>query len=467
MSVTPTPAVARLGEIVGSTHFSTNPGELARHAVDGLQPAAVARPGSAEEVAEVVRFAATENLAVIPSGARTKLRIGAPPHRYDLALDLTRLNRVLAYDPGDLTVGIEAGIRLAELSSVLSQHKQFLPLAVPFSNQATVGGTIASGVDSPLRQFYGTARDFVLGMEFITGEGARAKSGGRVVKNVTGYDLHKLLIGSLGTLAVITRVNFRTFPLPPMSRGFLAAFPSAEGALELRRRVAQSALTPVTLEILSAQTAAIFARATPRTLETTPLPGPWFSPSSWWVAVGFGGKESVIRRHASDLARMAKEARATSALVLGDEERPAVWGRLREFVALMLDCSPAATLLKARVLPAQLGVLMVRAQEIAAQHELPCALLARGVGATYVALLPLALDPQTLERLARAARQLTEFSASREIGGHAVIEWCPTELKHKLNVWSATREDFPLMQKVKKVFDPQGILSPGRFVGGI
>ncbi len=124
--------------------------------------------------------------------------MGAAPRQYDLALDLTRLDRVIAYDPGDMTLSVEPGIPLRRIESALAEHRQFLPLVVPFMDRATVGGTIASGVDSPLRQFYGTARDYVLGIEFVTGDGASAKSGGRVVKNVSGYDLHKLMIGALG-----------------------------------------------------------------------------------------------------------------------------------------------------------------------------------------------------------------------------------------------------------------------------
>ena len=119
---------------------------------------------------------------------------------------------MLAYDPKDLTLGVEPGVRVEDLLRALAEEKQFLPLAVPFADRATIGGVAAANSSSPLRHAYGGARDFCLGMEFVTGEGTPAKSGGRVVKNVTGYDLHKLLIGSLGTLAVITRVNFRTFP---------------------------------------------------------------------------------------------------------------------------------------------------------------------------------------------------------------------------------------------------------------
>src|SRR6202007_2132674 len=169
---------ARLPGIVGPEHVSSDPAELKVYAVDGRMPAAVVRPGSNEELVEIVKYAASEKLALIAFGARTKLRIGCPPQRYDLALDMTRFNRVIAYDPGDLTLSVEAGVPLRTITASLAEHRQFLPLAVPYSHHATIGGTIASGVDSPLRQFYGTARDYVLGMEFISGEGAYTKSGG-------------------------------------------------------------------------------------------------------------------------------------------------------------------------------------------------------------------------------------------------------------------------------------------------
>ena len=209
---------------------------------DGLQRQFV--PASSDEVAEIVKFAAAEKLALVPCGARTKLAMGLVPRQYDLALDLTRLDRVVAYDPADLTLSVEPGITLQKLGAVLAEHKQWLPLAVPYMEHATIGGTIASGVDTALRQMYGTARDYVLGMEFVTGQGAAAKSGGRVVKNVTGYDMHKLMIGALGTLGVMTKINFRTFPLPVATRGFVARFASADGALELRHSIAHSPLNP-------------------------------------------------------------------------------------------------------------------------------------------------------------------------------------------------------------------------------
>src|SRR5437660_10929575 len=163
---------------------------------------------------------------------------------------------------------------MSNFASRLYHHKQFLPRSVPFYFESTIGGIIASGVDSSLRHSYGTARDFLIGAEFVDGTGRLCKSGGRVVKNVTGYDLHKLLIGSLGTLAVITRLNFRTFPAPLAgSRGFVASFPNAEGALALRRTIAQSPLTPLTFDIVSPCLAQIFSEKTPTISETAVFSG--------------------------------------------------------------------------------------------------------------------------------------------------------------------------------------------------
>src|SRR6266852_4850596 len=296
MTKTSANLAARLESLIGASHVTADPSICADYAVDAILPSAVAKPASAEEVAAIVRFAALEKLAIVPCGNRTKLRIGMPPYRYDLALDMTALNQIAHYDPGDLTLSVDAGFPIAKLNALLFEHKQFLPLLVPWYSGGTIGGTITSGVDSPLRQFYGTARDFLLGAEFVEGAGKLCKSGGRVVKNVTGYDLHKLPIGSLGTLAVITRLNFRTFPASIAgSRGFVASFPSAEGALALRRAILQSPLTPLTLDILSPGLAQILATRTPAAPETAvfagenrdathsslPPIGDWFNPREW------------------------------------------------------------------------------------------------------------------------------------------------------------------------------------------
>jgi glycolate oxidase FAD binding subunit len=451
---------ARLAEIVGAANVASDFAQLATYEIDRKLPAAAVRPATSEEVAEIVKFAASEKLALVPTGARTKLGIGYAPSRYDLALDMTRLNKVIAYDPGDLTLSVEAGVPLAKLAQVLAEHRQFLPLPVPFANRTTIGGLVASGVDSPLRQFYGTARDFLLGMEFVTGEGVAAKSGGRVVKNVTGYDIHKLMIGALGTLGVITRVNFKTFPMPLATRGFIARFPSAENALEMRQRIAQSALTPLTMEILSPRVAELFSSDAATRYERAPMPADVLSNTEWALSTGYAGNEQVLERYAKDLQRMAQESGATGVTIL-TENLPPAWARKCEFIPIALASSPATTIVKISVLPMRMNVALAAAQKAAETNHLRWAALARGLGIIYFAILPSDHTEEHRQRVASAASAAQEACA--KLAGHATIPWAPAEWKTKLQIWSPPHLDSTQMQKLKSVFDPQKILSPGRF----
>ena len=167
MTASGTIALSRLSDIFGEANVIRDPALLAAYRIGGQSPTAAVQPRSSEEVSEILKFATSEKLTSVISGARTKLAMGIPPRQYDLALDMSRMQRIIGYDPQDLTLSVESGTPLQTISNALAEHGQFLPLAVPFSARATIGGTIASGVDSPLRQSFGTARDFVLGMEFV------------------------------------------------------------------------------------------------------------------------------------------------------------------------------------------------------------------------------------------------------------------------------------------------------------
>ena len=469
MNVSAASTFSRLASLIGATNFFADPSQVAEYAIGEIAPAVVARPATAGEVSEIVRFAGAEKLAIIPSGARTKLSMGSPPQRYDIALDLSRLDRIIAYDPADMTLAVEPGVTLATLARSLGEHGQFLPFGAPFASRATVGGTIASGVDGPMRQFYGATRDFLLGAEFVTGDGVAGKSGGLVVKNVTGYDLHKPLIGSLGTLAVITRSNLRTFPAPHEMRGFVAQFPSAESAAALRLAVAKSFLRPLTFEILSPGVAELFAGASASKIEPNALPKNLLANKSWAVATSFAADGAVLARCQGDLGQLADRSGATSFSVLGAAQdraaMAAMFGRVREFIPLALNSSPAATILKISVPPAHLEHALCSIKHAADEHSLAWAAIARGVAVVYVALLPPERNEQSLARVTSAAKRLAADIAS--LDGHTTVPFAPSEWKSRLDAWNARRDDFALMQKLKFVFDPCRILAPGRFAGGI
>jgi glycolate oxidase FAD binding subunit len=441
-----------LEQVVGAEHFRAEAKDLSAYEVDGAQPAAVAQPGTQQEVAEILRRCAAEGFAVIPCGARTALGIGAPAMHYDLALDLSRMNRIVAYDPGDMTLAVEAGARLADIERVLGEKGQFLPLDPPHAEEATVGGTLAANLSGPLRHGFGTARDLVLGMEFVTGEGISSKSGGRVVKNVAGMDLHKLLIGSLGTLAVITVANFRTFPRQRARQTFAVACASREGALLLRAEIAASPLGLEAFEIVSPEAA--------RLLDPEQK---LLAAERWSVVAAATGLEPVVARNGLELDRLARETHAESFRSLPAADAEELWQRIRDFPQRARAAGSAV--FKCSVLPGQFATLLASADRIAGKRKLAAAVLLRAVGIAYLAFHDAEKTEATLPRLEAAALEL--FAATAQAGGRVVIERCALDLKRRVSVWGPPSADWPLMRRMKEVFDPKGILAPGRFVGGM
>jgi FAD/FMN-containing dehydrogenase len=438
-----------------------------------------------------------------------------PPARYDIALDMSTINQIAHYDPGDLTLSADAGCTLENIAAALTPQNQFLPLPTAFGRRATIAGAIASGVDSPLRQFYGTARDFLIGAEFVDGTGAQCKSGGRVVKNVTGYDLHKLLIGSLGTLAVITRLNFRTFPSltsgATRSETFYARFRDGKSAVAFRQKIAASPFTPYAIEIIDPEMARILSKVPDgparKLLNAPPAAGPDPAPAAdpdnraasddqaanyvqmeWFVAVFFHGTAELLQRYTATLCEFAESAGATLFSNLEADIRASqeITSRLPQptasypepipfdelvFDALhhLRDTYPAATIFKIAQLPAKLPDLFAALGHIANQAQLPHVLFAHGIGITYFALIlypfgePYALDnPATVKRVAQAAQEI--FAECSRQSATATIQFAPTTLKRQLNVFGPERSDAPAMRRLKSAFDPHNLFAPGRML---
>lgn len=456
---------ARLESAIGASQVVADAAVCSQYTVDEVTPFAVAKPTSPEQVAEIVRFAALEKLTLIPCGHRTKLEIGMPPSRYDISLDMTGLHQIVHYDPGDLTVSVDAGASFNDLAAPLYKQNQFLPLSVPFYFESTIGGIIASGVDSSLRQSYGTARDFLIGAEFVDGTGRLCKSGGRVVKNVTGYDLHKLLIGSLGTLAVITRLNFRTFPAAPASRGFVISFRTPEVALAFSKLVEQSPVRAVSVDLVSPQLTKLFLEAEKNSPESraAPLQGK-FPADAWHLCISVEGTPEVCERASREFDRLATspEVKDTQLITLNESEGADLWHYLGQSIPLLLEASPSVAIFRTSTLPARLTSLLLQLCALADQASLPHAILGRACGVLYFAMLPNSDDPASFQRLREAASRIFSLCASENAS--TSLPWCPTALKRTVNVWGSPRPDFVLMRRLKSAFDPRNIFAPGRFL---
>ena len=252
----------------------------------------------------------------------------------DFQFSLERLNRILQYTPDDLTISAEAGVTLGRLNAELAQHKQWLPIGAARPASVTVGQALATNPSGPFRLFYGTMRDMVLGVRFATVEGKLVKSGGQVVKNVAGYDLSKLLIGSRDTLAIPLQVNFRVHSRPASSETSAFAFSKLGEALDARTAIQESPLTPLAMDLLDAAAAHI---ASPQELP----------PGNWLLLVAYGGVERVIERYRRDLAEIARRysVTASATLTLHDEQR--LWDAVTDLPAHMEEHEPSVVRLRA------------------------------------------------------------------------------------------------------------------------
>src|ERR1700684_3345950 len=236
------------------------------------------RPENPEQLADLLREAASAHRTIRLGGNFSKDRLGGPPAAAEVTISTSAMNRLLQYEPRDLTISVEAGMPFAELVRILAEQNQMLPLDPPWLRESTVGGVLAANLSGPRRRLYGTARDMVIGMTFATLEGKLINSGGMVVKNVAGLDMAKLMIGSFGTLAAIATVNFKLTPAPEVERSFLLPFETLADAIAARNHILNRALQPAALDLLH------------------PAAGASVGLKNFTLALMFAGNEAVIAR---------------------------------------------------------------------------------------------------------------------------------------------------------------------------
>jgi FAD/FMN-containing dehydrogenase len=456
--------ISRLESLLDASRVVSDPAVRAEYAVDEILPAVVAQPALAEEAAEIVRFAALEKLAIIPCGNRTKLCIGMPPARYDIALDMTGINQIAHYNPDEFTLSVDAGTNFNEFAVPLYNQKQFLPLSVPFYFESTIGGIIASGVDCGLRHSYGTAEEFLTGAEFIDGTGKLRKSVGLAVKNAAGDDFHRHLIGSLGALGVITRLDFRTFAAAPASRGFVASFRTADDALVFQQLIVGSPISAASIELLSPELMQQILDAEKNSSEplAAPLEGK-FPADAWHLCISVEGTPEACERFSRDLQRMAGQPAAKSLLFteFSENEAADLWHYIGQAAPLLLEAFPGAAIFKIEQPTSRLGPLFAQIGAIAERAGLPHSLLARACGVVYFALLPIMEEANSVRRLAEAASVIFELCAKENAA--VTLPWCPTALKRTVNICGPPQPELDLMRSLKTARDPQNIFAPGRF----
>ena len=408
--------------MVGNENVHTT---TAADAVGGLQPKLVIEPRTETELAEVLRLSNEAGLAVIPRGGGTKLGWGNPPARADLILSTARMNEIIEHAWADLTVSVEAGCTIQRLQETLAQHGQRLALDPLWPEKATIGGVLSANDSGALRLRFGALRDLIIGVTIALPDGTLASSGGKVVKNVAGYDLPKLVTGGLGTLGVITRAVFRLHPLPRNTRSFSISTGRAEETQKLVLAVQDSKLAHTLLQ-------SHFSN------ESTPI-----------SEILFEGTEAGLTAQETQLRKLCGSASIAVASTSIWNAREELWG---------FSDGDTTAIAKISILPTDLARTTGGVDRAAQLHQLGWRALIYATGIGWVRLEG---KPAALKNALQLLRDELESNGSSLVALHR-----PDKMP-AFETWGDAGDALPLMKAVKQQLDPQNTLNPGRFVGGI
>ena len=422
--------------------------QIAAYTFDGYVPKTVVLPASVQEIQDVLGFASRKNLSVIPAGAGTKLGIGNLPEKVDVVLATTRLNSVVEYEPADLTVTVEAGIRLTALQAELAKHRQFLPLDPPFADRCTLGGIVSTNVSGSLRLRHGTARNQVLGLRVVHANGTVVKSGGKVVKNVAGYDLNKLYIGAFGTLGIITEVTLKLSPIATRAAILTAGFQNAQDAVNTGLSVIASQTLPMFVNLLINSD-----------LVDTETDGATLVGGSTLV-VGFSGDPETVAWQLTQGHGIMKQNGAIGVTTVEGESQRSLHASMREFSVPEADAE--SVIAKLNLKRTDVAEFVAQIMDNGWDHDVQVMALL-GSGVLYL-VVPVTSDTDFQALMERLTGLRQSAMAAH---GNLIVETAPLKLKQHIDVWGPVGDTLGLMKQVKARFDSSGLLNPGRFISSI
>jgi glycolate oxidase FAD binding subunit len=437
--------INELQQRISQAGILTDVNILQNYTVDDVAPHAVITPTTVEEAALTVALANKHHLSLLPRGGGVQMCLGGIPEQFDILLLTNKLDRLLEHEAPDLTCHVEAGITLAALQTQLATKGQRLALDPAAAEEVTIGGLLATNMSGPKRFRYGTARDLVIGLSVIQADGEITRSGGRVVKNVAGYDLNKLYIGSLGTLGIIVEANVKLHPLPPSESTLLLTFVTLQDLMQTVIAVTGSLLQPTALELIDAKAASTLAKMFGLNLPT----------NGYTLAVNFEGRPSSIERQIDETSLLARQNNALMYDHLDGYEQIHFWNSIREQTQGTLTC-------KVSLMVSQVATYLDHVAQICRRYDLEAAVIGHvGNGILYIELYP----SDAVERLVAAIDELRTHAQAAH--GHLVVERCPVDLKQRVSIWGEPGKNFYMMQRLKQQFDPQNTFVRGRFLGGI
>lgn len=444
---------ARLAAVVGTSQAWVGDERTAAFAIDTQQPTVVVCPDSVEHAAEIVTLAGRDRLSLVPWGQGTQMHLGKAPERYDIALSLAGLTRVIEYDVANLTVLAEAGTPLREIYKVSIPERQFLPLGFPGTN-ASLGGLLVTNTSGVKRTRYGALRDLILGVRVALPDGSLVRFGGRVVKNVAGYDMNKLFVGSLGAFGVVLQTIYRLAALPEDDRALAVVFPSLAQATAAAAAVQASQLGPSATMLLSAEAVADCAALSQLAVVVPQVV----------LVLNFDGTYEAVERQIRDSRTLCQRHSMQDEHLLTGEHLLKFWEFQEAWRAAPREADRARLQLRVGTLPSRLEATMQHL--IAAQTESQPGVrwLADFSSGLIFAHVPLPRHNSAGMKVQEWLQQLRTHV--RPASGYCVVEYAPLALRQSLDVWG----DIPgqqLLRRYKQHFDPHAVLNPGRYVAGL
>ena len=474
--------VGELAGIVGQEFIKTGPDVVREYSVDEMVPKAVIFPVNIKEVSGVVTLANRENMAIIPCGSRTKMAMGNPPARLDVVVCTSRMNHMIDVDTSNLTITVESGVKFRDIQARLATQEDrcylplddliteadevicsdrshsgcFLPIDPSYADSATIGGIIVANSSGSRRLLYGNIRDSILGVRMVAPTGEILGSGGKTVKNVSGYDVSKLAVGSMGSLGIICEMTLKLLPMPEKMETLLISFESFSHVSAFIEEVFETHLLPAGVDVMNQEAY--------RHLNMDGIPD--LGSNGYVSAVAIEGFEQAVDRMRTEIMGMAKANGARSDACLQEETHLLFWLAMSNLDAAFAD--RGADLIKTRLnypISEWRGIAK-SVEKTFSDADLDYTLLIHaGNGICLPRFFILTNDAEPMDRGVHAINSLLE--RCREVGGNLVVEGAPAEIKDRLKIWGEQGSDFVVMKRIKEQIDPSGIMSSGRFVGGL
>ena len=410
-----------------------------KYSIDNISPNNIELPKTTHDLSNIVADSYINNQSISPWASGSLINLGNTIKRLNTIIDLSKMESLIDHNPGDLTLTTSANIKINEINELRKKHGQQINLDPPLPDRTTIGGAIATGLNGPAKWQFGHIRDYVIGMSVVQSNGKIVKTGGKVVKNVSGYDMSKLHIGALGTLGIINQISFKLIPIPKKEVTLIASFNDFPKSISASLEIFNSNILPLALSNVD------------NYLNLNNL-----------TVVKIGGRNKSIKRQINECINIFNKYSSLSNEEYDSSESDKIWSEIRDFG---WNNNKPNLLVKFSLHPAEILQFNNHLQKIKHDDFKVIIISNPGFGNISLNFIPLGISPINYNNYLKVINNLNNIAP--EIPRIMTIENCPTEIKANFDIWGDQNESIKIMKNLKNQYDPKNILNPGRFIGGI